>query len=134
MSDSQEQKDNPYFQHWYEKNKESISQRRKDSYASDPEYREKLRQKSKDYRERRARGEQVQTKRYATVKGKRVRVYTTGHIADRYGVSSEYVRRLQVVGKVPPPTIPGKHRLYTGHQMMMIGKVLNKKCKKITSW
>lgn len=102
-----------YFQQWYQKNKKKLSKRRKQKYQSDPEYRDRQLQASKDWRSRnpdyRNRKKDDQPKRF-----------TIGEAATQIGSCPQTIRALEAKGMIPKANKGIGHRMYSEAQVALM--------------
>jgi hypothetical protein len=108
------------FRDWYDENAESLSEKRKKNYKSDPEMREAAKARAKDYRDRRKQGERVQRVLQREYKGVLADVFSTGYIASELGASTTMLIKWEKKGWLPEPVFNEHHRLYTGKQKSLI--------------
>jgi len=108
------------FKKWYGKpeNKESLSAKRKDKYANDPEYREAVKAKARLYKktQRENLGGAV-TRNY---KGKSVNVWRVGLVAEKVGVTLETFMHYINNNVIPLPKVGGKRRLYLDEEVALL--------------
>lgn len=126
-----------YQRFYYEKRKEELSIKRKKKYKEDPEYRNKVLDGSRNYREKlkikreklRAAGKIV-SKRHkgprlpvtVEVNGKSVYAYTISTLAERIGRSINTVNHWAMIGEIPPTPLWSKRgdRLYTDAMILIV--------------
>lgn len=101
-----------YNRSYYERNREKILQRKRERYANDDAYREKVKQSSAS---RRKPEKQKKTPMRIEVGGFTAYVYTVRLLAERVGKSVSAVNYWQKTGTLPEtPFVNGQgHRLYT---------------------
>jgi hypothetical protein len=104
------------FKKWYhdKDNKQKLSDKRKDRYDKDPEYREKIKQRAKDYKRKKLKelGGAVMRK----VNGVDVKVWGIGVIAKEAGVTTANISNMTNAGVIPVPSIYAARRVYTEHE------------------
>lgn len=110
-----------YYKRWYESNAEQRNATRRDRYATDPKYAERIRAKSRERKrrilsERKGRVERIWN-------GKSVLVYPISWVSREAGVSSERIRSLEKSGVIPECAFGG-NRIYTEHQANLIIKLV----------
>lgn len=116
MSDS----DNKSFQKWYEANKEGFNVRRKLKYQTDPDYRNKVIDRQRKARKENPRPSQASDQHFRTVAGKQVEVFRIGHVVAQISRSEKTIRTWEAEKLIPQPSIAGKHRYYTQHQVTLL--------------
>ncbi|UOX39967.1 putative DNA-binding domain protein [Vibrio phage V-YDF132] len=102
------------FKKWYADNKKSLSEKRKNRYENDPEYRAKVQERAR----------KAAAKRREESKGKLTRklgdsTYTVvklSSVAERCGINSKVLRVAESKGEIPPHSFGGTHRVYTEEQ------------------
>lgn len=125
-----------YQSMYYEKKRESRSEERKRRYREDPEYREKVKERAKMYRAKKAeerarqiaegiipkRKKQEKTVDRISVSGKMVNAYTITEVAHRVGRSFAALKRWSYLGVLPetPYRSERGNRLYTDAMIMVI--------------
>lgn len=115
---------------WYHGHSEEYNDLRRQRYAEDKEVREKARQRAREYRNRRRKGASISSDpvwRYVNGSGacdyghgRRIRVWSTGQIAEIIGATPQMLRNWERKGWIPDSIFPDKHRLYTGEQVNLI--------------
>jgi len=116
---------------WYRENAEEHNKARRERYAENEELRLKAQANARAVRESlKQRGGAVVRELYREVNGKHVRVYSTGEVAHRLGCSAQLVRNWDASGDIPPPSFPGKHRVYTYKQVRAMSLLLQKDLSK----
>ena len=133
------------YRGWYEKNKEALSQRRKERYHKDKGYRDKVLEQNKDYRAKKSQERPAQPKvKVRTPKHRKpvvmnVEIYGklqevsmvhVGAFARAIGRSVPTIHQWERVGLLPktPFTLIGKNkqeRLYTAEMIGVVRKVLS---------
>jgi hypothetical protein len=112
---------------WYSKNKETYNARRKKRRDQDPEYREKLAEKQRDYRQSKP-SKDEDAPRMKKVGHTMREVFRIGDAARACHRSIQAIRIWEREGKIPRPSVPGGHRYYTRHQidlMVELAEVLD---------
>lgn len=105
---------------WYGENREEYNALRRERYAADQEVREKARQRAAEYRKNKPTIERVL---HRDLNGKRVRVYSTGQVAQAMERTPQMLRNWEKADLIPPSSFPDKHRLYTSKQLAMVVKL-----------
>lgn len=105
---------------WYSSHSEEYNTKRRDRYSKDPSIREKAQLRAKLYRDSKRNGRAIERELHRTLNGSSVRVYTSGQVAEIIGRTPQMLRNWENKSWIPHPTIPGKHRLYTEHQVSLI--------------
>lgn len=133
------------YRGWYEKNKDALSQRRKDRYHKDRDYREKVLEQNKDYRAKKSQEKpeppkiKVRTPKHrkpVTMKVKiggkmqEIDMVHVGAFARAIGRSVPTIHQWERVGLLPrtPFTLEGKNkqeRLYTAEMIGVVRTVLS---------
>lgn len=97
------------YRGWYDRKGEERNERRREKYARSPKARKENRVRAKKWREK---GAAPTREFYRFVDGKRVRVWTTGQIAAKAGVTPQTLRLWDAAGLLPPPEFHKGHRYY----------------------
>lgn len=133
------------YRGWYEKNKAALSQRRKDRYHKDQEYRGKVLEQNKDYRAKKSQEKPAQPKvKVRTPKHRKpvslkvkiggqmqeVNMVHVGAFARAIGRSVPTIHQWERVGLLPrtPFMLEGKNkqeRLYTAEMIGVVRTVLS---------
>lgn len=106
-------KNSDYFKSWYEKNKEKLSQKRKERYRNDPDYKAKVLQSASVSRKRTTANAAV---RSVTVEGAEYEAHPIVEVAARLGISRETILNWEECGLIPttPFRLTGRGvRFYT---------------------
>jgi ribosomal protein S8E len=111
-------KKNDVFKRWYGDNREEYNKRRKNRYDTDPEYREKVKERARLSKRRKiaAMGGAV-TRSW---KGTTLLVYRIGRVCEKLGINKNVILDWENRGIIPTPIFGGKHRVYTQNQMDLI--------------
>jgi hypothetical protein len=107
------------FQRWYNKNKQALNAKRKQKYATDPIYREKV--LASQHERNKARSQQRQYRE--TVLGQVVRAYSVGEAALLIQRRVQTLTLWEQKGVIPLPIFPAP-RAYTHHQIMLIRELV----------
>lgn len=107
------------FKKWYEKNKGDLSLKRQRRYDTDPEYRERVKERQRAYHERNKKVREPKLKK-VVINGKEVVVHRIGYAADVIGCSDQVIRHWERDNLIPRSSIPGDHRYYTEHQISLL--------------
>jgi len=120
---------------WYHNHSDEYNELRRRKYADDKELRDKAKKRAKDYRKRRRSGVvQDSGPLYRFVngegpcsygEGKKIPVFTTGHIAQMIGSTPQMIRNWELKGWLPSSLFPDKHRLYTMTQVKLVVELSN---------
>lgn len=123
MAEQTQKREGFTFRKWYEEHGDDLNAKRRDRYASDPEYREKAKAQARIARERRrARGGQVsETTVKRVIDGKEVELYRVSAAAEMIGKSPDTIRLWTRKGYVPGEA--GEHRLYSLKQVKLLQKL-----------
>lgn len=109
------------FKQWYAKNKDELNAARKERYHSDPEYRQKIIERQKIARHKKPRPvTPIERRSFREIDGKKTQVFRIGAVCEYAGCSERTLRGWEQDGLIPPPTIPGRHRVYTEHQALLL--------------
>lgn len=111
------------FREWYERNREELSEKRRNAYRKDSQKREEARRRAKETRERRKAGMPVERVLYREYGGKNTPVYTTGYVASELGCSTTLILNWEKRGWIPEPVFDESHRLYLAHQVKLMHKL-----------
>jgi len=118
-----------YFEDWYNENRLSILARRRERYASDPDYAEKCREASSRYREtlkgRRQSHPPAKRPRKPTqisLNGQLCEGWSVGHLAEKINRSIPTVNHWSKMGLLPETPLRGNGdaRLYTAPMMRVV--------------
>lgn len=130
------------FKVWYDKNHEGWNEKRRDRYATDPDYRATVLERNRKHRSARKlatqkeREEKRKAQLYApkpgfkqfvtVIDGKKVTQFTIGAYAQRLGVSVQAVRLWERNGVIAGPTMraSGNQRVYTFQEIEKNRKIL----------
>jgi hypothetical protein len=119
MASPKKAKNAATWRNWYQKNRDEYNARRKERRDMDPEYRAKLAEKQKEYRESKPHPEH-EGPRIKKVAGRQMEVFRIGDVAKACNRSIQAIRLWEREGKIPKPTVPGGHRYYTQHQVDLL--------------
>lgn len=111
-------KETPY-QKWYKANRETLNKERRSRYHTDPEYRQQVIERQRQYRREAASRSREQRQQEG--------IWRMAETAEQIGRSDQTIRLWEAKGLIPKPTLSGKHRRYTSHQvelMKMLADVL----------
>ncbi|QWS69827.1 putative DNA-binding domain protein [Vibrio phage vB_VpS_PG28] len=112
------------FKKWYSENKGSLSQRRKNRYETDPEYRAKVKERArKASAKRREENRGVLTRKHGDQVFTVVKLST---VAEKCGLTTKALRVAEGKGEIPPTSFEGTHRVYTPEQCDLIIKYFAK--------
>lgn len=143
MGMSPDQK-SPYFQEWYDENRDDLNARRRERYAKDEAYREKVQRWNRDARARRRKAAEKEEKKakravkiqtsgqWKTVEvevdGVKVRMFTIGALAKAIGKGISTIRVWERNGVLPETPYRSKKgdRLYTLEMVESIQAALKK--------
>lgn len=118
-----EQDNREVFKSWYERNRDSYNALRRQRYATEPDRRTKAQAKSTAYKDRVEGGHVPSpTEIYRTLGGVSVRVYRNSEACRMIECSSTAILRWEKDKWIPKPSVPGKRRLYTSCQLMLMRK------------
>ena len=108
------------YNRWYDRNGATRNERRREAYVRDPAARKANIERARKWRKDRAKGVAISREIYKFLDGIRVRVYSTGQVADKVGVSPQTLRVWDQKDLLPKPLFPGTHRYYTRAQVKEI--------------
>jgi len=113
------------FKNYYDKNKMTINQRRRDRYAEDKVYRKKARKAAQDYWDKNKPPPSDQT----IIQNDGMTLKTIGHAARAAGRSVCTIRQYHQTGVIPEPTYYDHRgwRLYTVAQIKLLARLLKGK-------
>jgi hypothetical protein len=101
-----------------------VNERRRQRYHSDPEYRERVlasvRKSKQRRRAERREQQQGEARIYRMTPKGLVQVWRIGDVAEQIGRGQSTIRGWHRVGWLPPPTLPGKHRVYAAGQIKLM--------------
>ena len=106
---------------WYREHRDEYNATRRKRYAASKAARERARQRAAEYRAGQRSGEvQISRQLFRTVNGKRVKVFSTGQVAEAMGRTPQMLRNWELWMLIPESIFPDTHRLYTRAQMRML--------------
>lgn len=115
---------------WYHSHSDEYNEARRLKYAADADARERAKERARNYRERRRKGNGLNHEplfRFVNEdgpcdygEGLRIPVWTTGQIASDIGATPQMLRNWQKKKWIPESIFPDKHRLYTANQFQLI--------------
>lgn len=109
---------------WYERNKSKLSEKRKEKYKNNFEYREKVKKKARDYyREKKAKGvARRRAKNKGIVEKNGKFYYTISYVGKAIGRSVSTLRMYESKKIIPGPkeVDPRGWRLYSGKQLSLL--------------
>lgn len=110
-----------YTKEYWEREGERIAEERRKRYATDPEYREAVLARSREYREKKKQErEAFLAEPYIVIKGKHVKAMTAEDMCESLGITDARLKYLQKKGYIPAALEVRPARLYTYHQSGMI--------------
>lgn len=116
---------NEYFARWYAENREKLSQRRKERYLNDPNYREKVLLNSKRSRKSVLQvSEDGGSGRAVGADGVERNCYTVSEAASLLDLSRETVIQWEKLGVIPADPFARTPRCYTVGQVQGIRKAI----------
>ncbi|AUR96014.1 putative DNA-binding domain protein [Vibrio phage 1.215.B._10N.222.54.F7] len=102
---------------WYDENKESHNEKRRNRYETDPEYRARVQQQARESaRKRRIENPSVTGIYHRELNGVQVRVFKASDVAEEAGISPRTIKADEKAGLIPLMSFEGKHRVYTENQ------------------
>lgn len=104
---------------WYDRNKSTLSNKRKVRYRTDPEYRNKILKRQEKYREDNARPKRAKGS-FVMINGHRIEVFRISKMCSVIGKDEQTVRNWERSEVIPKHSIKGAHRRYTMHQIMLV--------------
>jgi len=124
-----------YYDKWYDENKDKVAERRKERYETDPEYQQKVLQRSSDYRQRQREVNQVRVPRHQRprmfkVNGSEVALYSIGAFASYINRSVQSINHWETNGLLPrTPYRVGKRgfRYYSAEMMEVVRRIVGNK-------
>lgn len=111
---------NNAFKKWYEKGKDKLSEKRKQRYQTDPEYRAKYLARAAKRRAEFPPPSRAGQPRIREVGGKPQEVFSIGETSQMIGIGPQTIRQWEAAGTIPPPSVEGVHRLYTNTQIKQL--------------
>lgn len=113
-----------YTPDYWTKNGSRIAEQRRKKYQNDPEYRSKVMERSREYREQKA-AELAAFKSdpYIVVDGNKQKAFTQEGLCEHLGITPERLKYLRKSGYIPPITVKKPCKLYTKTQAALIGAV-----------
>lgn len=110
-----------YTKEWYEQNKDAISERRRERYHNDPEYRAAVLEQSRQHREKKkAERAAFLANPYIVIGDKKVPAMTVETLEKETGVDKARLKYLQKAEYLPPALTTRPVRLYTLGQVELI--------------
>lgn len=124
-----------YYDEWYQENRKSLSERRKEKYEQDPEYREKILKRSAEYRERQRDVTQVRIPRHQKPRifnydGVDIPLYSIGAFAGYINRSVQSINHWEKGGLLPrTPYRVGERgfRYYSAEMMEVVRRIVGNK-------
>lgn len=107
------------FALWYEANKEAFNARRRQKYKDNAEAREITLKRQREYKARNPRAVS-DGRQFRLVSGNSVEVFRIGTVSEHIGRSICMIRIWERHGKIPKPSISGRHRVYTATQVKLL--------------
>jgi len=99
----------------------TILNKRKKRYRDDPEYREKMKQRAREYRaKKRAEREAFYANPYIDIQGQQVPALSVDQVCDHAGITKPRLKYMQKAGYLPTALVNRPARLYTQHQADLI--------------
>lgn len=121
------------YQDWYAENKDTVAERRRQRYQSDPDYREKAKARSKAYRDKRrkerlAAGDTGPSRQHGPIAfhvdvgGEQCRAWTVSKLAADLDRSVEAVNHWQKIGLMPQTPLRSSRndRLFTDGMILVV--------------
>jgi hypothetical protein len=104
----------------YINNKVTIAKDRKDKYDNDPEHRELLKKKAREYKASIKPPAGMSRKEY---NGKEILAYKARTVANRLGITTKLLLIWEQKNWIPSQIFDTPHRCYTKHQVGLLQKV-----------
>lgn len=108
------------FKKWYEKDKDKLSEKRKQRYQTDPEYRAKCLARAAQRRAEFPKPPRAGEARFKEIDGKPREVFRIGEVSQMIGIGLQTIRSWEASGTIPGPSIESAQRLYTGTQIALM--------------
>lgn len=108
------------FSSWYERNKESLKEKRAKKYREDPEYRQAALDRAAKQRAAAPRQPADRDQRFRVIDGIQVEVFRIGQVAEMIGRDEQTIRLWESRAVIPKPSAPGRHRYYTAAQVGLL--------------
>ena len=106
------------YKKWYGDNSTEYNEKRRSRYATDPEYREMVKERARNAKRLKIKSMGGAIER--TWKGSKILVYRVGTACEKAGCVKAVLLDWENRGIVPPPVFGGKHRVYTQRQIDLI--------------
>lgn len=123
MSATDEKEPSSGFKSWYALNKDALSQRRKAKYRQDPEHRDAIIDRQREYRKNHPTPSRAGQTSYRLVAGKKQEVFRIGKVAEMIGRTDQTIRDWEASDIIPKPTVQSAHRYYTKNQVKLMGEL-----------
>lgn len=108
------------FKKWYEKDKDKLSEKRKQRYQSDAAYRAMCIARAAERRAKFPAPSRAEMPIFKEVNGKSVEVFRISEVGQMIGIGIQTIRAWEVSGLVPKPTVKSFHRNYTKFQIALM--------------
>jgi hypothetical protein len=119
------------YKTWWDENRERVNAKRRERYASDPEYRKKQQEHTKKWKQRRRElnaSQPRQRSRTMTMKleGREVEMHTIGVFSERVGKSVITLREWERQGFIPQTPFRSSRgdRLYTDDMIETVNRIV----------
>jgi len=124
-----------YYEKWYQDNKEKVAERRRERYESDPDYQQKVLERSAKYRERQREVSQVRVPRHQKprmfdLNGTAIPLYSIGAFAAYINRSVQSINHWEANGLLPrTPYRVGQRgfRFYSAEMMEVVRRIVGNK-------
>ena len=107
---------------WYDTHKDEFNEKRKARYDNDPDYRESVLQRQREYR--RTHKSLVKpkplVKKARNYNGRMVLVFRISHVSEAIGVSVQTIVAWEAQGLIPGTTVEANQRYYTNYQISLL--------------
>ncbi|MCK5788775.1 MAG: MerR family transcriptional regulator [Chlamydiia bacterium] len=124
---SNNSKGRDYQEKWYSKNKDKVSISKKDKYANNKEYRDRVKQRAARQRE------SLKQTKYKAVKvvinGSHCMMHTIHSVSVLVGKTYQTLKSWEKNGVIPECVVVGRTRYYTPIQSMLIKAYVDSACE-----
>ena len=107
------------FAQWYSnpKNRKKLNDRRRERYRTDPEYRKRVLEGTRDWRSKHQ-GDRSHRPKLPKI------LFTIGEVAERLNVEQKTLRTLEKVKLIPKTAKKGHHRRFTRRQIELVSAIV----------
>lgn len=108
-----------YTKEWWEENKDKVLKKRRARYHQDPEYRDKVLERTRRNRKKKAEERQAELRDFA-INGVPVKLQSLNEVAAKLGLEPDRLKYYQKQGYLPKALVTKPNRFYTPVQVEYI--------------